>query len=1115
MSAITLLSHINIRFIIFSGSYHSPFLSVFSGHKKPRKPHEMRRKRAIILFARTTFAWFTSKDEVTNRLTANADYGVSIVESFTPPKNWLPGQEINKDVYSVNTGNVDAFVKEDIAGVLNYTYETRVTEFGTTGNKYVELNPTTKTAIDGVTTNEAGGFLAWTNAMVVADSVTTYKVGDDTLNATDFETVNLADVLKDTTNDEAKTFTAKVNIGGTDYYAESLADGTNTLYTIAGTGGEARYTASDKSVVVATETTSVRYPTGSVNSRRLDPNGTDTLTEDDRWIPPATGDYIFRRSIKDEGGTTKFTYAGYHYEAPAAGTADIPDTPIDESKEGKYYKIAIGNDEFRADESDTDENGNKQFVFDISVNSDLIGVGADQDGALLADPLVFYVIESEVKNENVDLTFVEGTTDGNTDDDRDYLKVTYSDKQSSDVQVEELRQKYLEAKAAYDAAKAISDQDTAKVTEAEVTYKNAEGEYNLAKKRYLASKADFDYATALAKARNQLVADAKARNNAASDKTAKHTTLDGAWATLVSGVTTIEGDKATMANNDEAYVIGNNTNKGLDDDTSPIAYETIVPENVRTAIGNDGNLTAAQGYLTEISNKWTAIKSKTSQIKTILNDIDDALADGHSDAPSNHLSSADLKTKVTDLNTYLDELESLLQEYYDLFANLQYVAQNATSDTVTDLIVNTALTAKTNINAFKAKVATYNIDTQATAYEDAYDAYKAAYDADTQAASDWAAAITKYNKAVNTTDGAGKTYTTDIAAANAINYVPNQKDITYSSNAKGTGKLNVTWSADTATDEDDASIDTNSSYATYAALNEIALPDATTFVAEFTDPTQSENKNAKKHSELETDYKETTKAVYDEKKTDYENAVAAKNTNAADTAAKETTMNNAYTAWDNGLAATSTISLKVYLDENWDDNWTMDLDTDGTTDVDFYLNKILTAGETSAKLIDGVELDKSVGSKDYKNLTFDLNVGLDSIQVTYDENQRGYTTEAVDNDPNFAGMTATVDAPLTKGSTVTWNDVAGVPNNATPKTYSATATNGTNTKDVTIAKVDSVTIGDKAYTYKIVDGDDVYYGQATTDGAVFKKVADDTAETKEFASPAATFTLTAEATENT
>ncbi|WP_295078279.1 BsaA family SipW-dependent biofilm matrix protein [Ruminococcus sp.] len=78
---------------------------------------------AAAVIAGSTFAWFSSTDEVTNRLTANADYGVSIVESFAPPANWLPGQAVNKDVYATNTGNIGAFVEEDISGVLTITTE--------------------------------------------------------------------------------------------------------------------------------------------------------------------------------------------------------------------------------------------------------------------------------------------------------------------------------------------------------------------------------------------------------------------------------------------------------------------------------------------------------------------------------------------------------------------------------------------------------------------------------------------------------------------------------------------------------------------------------------------------------------------------------------------------------------------------------------------------------------------------------------------------------------------------------------------------------------------------------------------------------------------------------
>ena len=51
-------------------------------------------------------------------MTATADYGVAIAEDFTPPENWVPGQQINKDVAVTNTGNVDAFARMWLNGEM-------------------------------------------------------------------------------------------------------------------------------------------------------------------------------------------------------------------------------------------------------------------------------------------------------------------------------------------------------------------------------------------------------------------------------------------------------------------------------------------------------------------------------------------------------------------------------------------------------------------------------------------------------------------------------------------------------------------------------------------------------------------------------------------------------------------------------------------------------------------------------------------------------------------------------------------------------------------------------------------------------------------------------------
>ena len=76
---------------------------------------------AALIVGGSTFAWFTSKDEVVNKISAASNYNVVAVEDFTPPNNWTPGQTVDKDVRVTNTGNVDAFVKASISGDLVLT----------------------------------------------------------------------------------------------------------------------------------------------------------------------------------------------------------------------------------------------------------------------------------------------------------------------------------------------------------------------------------------------------------------------------------------------------------------------------------------------------------------------------------------------------------------------------------------------------------------------------------------------------------------------------------------------------------------------------------------------------------------------------------------------------------------------------------------------------------------------------------------------------------------------------------------------------------------------------------------------------------------------------------
>jgi len=94
-------------------------------------------------------------------LSASADYNVSIIENFAPPKQFVPGQTVKKEEAVVNTGSVDAFVKQTISGVLTVTVEVPTTKNpkdetdATEKAKYVKLSQKEFGAL------EAGSTLAW------------------------------------------------------------------------------------------------------------------------------------------------------------------------------------------------------------------------------------------------------------------------------------------------------------------------------------------------------------------------------------------------------------------------------------------------------------------------------------------------------------------------------------------------------------------------------------------------------------------------------------------------------------------------------------------------------------------------------------------------------------------------------------------------------------------------------------------------------------------------------------------------------------------------------------------------------------------------------------------
>jgi len=233
---------------------------------------------AALIIAGSSFAWFTSQDEVTNRLTATANYGVSLVEDFTPPKDMTPGQEVTKTVSAVNTGNVDAFVRVALENKLEITtYGEQAATAGSPTIAYYDIDSTKLT-------DDTNG-----HAYIAYDSLvgaTTPSSNAVTLNRT--PSVTTTGVL---TPDEVTTLQA---------------------------GGQLVVAASNGLPISQQFVQSGDYiATPGLTFGEFNDSG--------EFLPKVTGLYLFRRNI----GTSSNEYSGYYYEAAASDTGG----------QGTYYAL--------------------------------------------------------------------------------------------------------------------------------------------------------------------------------------------------------------------------------------------------------------------------------------------------------------------------------------------------------------------------------------------------------------------------------------------------------------------------------------------------------------------------------------------------------------------------------------------------------------------------------------------------------------------------------------------------------------------------------------------------------------------------------------------------------
>ncbi len=225
-----------------------------------------------------TFAWFTSKDEVTNRLTASNSYGVSITENFTPTEQWTPGQNIDKEVAAVNTGNVAAYVKLDLTDEMSVTAETNVSAVSMTAGGSAVLATITSDdsyvvlSEDEVISLEAGGQLAYVNGLQkVVTTTTDVATGEVTETITYQITSNNITTAIDTTV-AAGEYYKTITTSGLYVFARTDLDG-NTVYSgyyVVVDGSDKTFYKVDLSGLTLTETPDSSSTTGNVTTTTYD-----------------------------------------------------------------------------------------------------------------------------------------------------------------------------------------------------------------------------------------------------------------------------------------------------------------------------------------------------------------------------------------------------------------------------------------------------------------------------------------------------------------------------------------------------------------------------------------------------------------------------------------------------------------------------------------------------------------------------------------------------------------------------------------------------------------------------------------------------------------------------
>jgi len=356
---------------------------------------------AALIVAGSSFAWFTSKDEVTNRLSASADYGVTIAEDFTPPENWVPGQKIEKNVGVVNTGNVDALVRTWLTGEMRVTSEIRNTE-KFSGTDFAKL--TIASEYDSSATATISGLTDVTDAKLKELGLTySYTDGGNTyyLRELDkehrYNNPTITTGSNQTVGNNAYTEVEALQAGGVLAYTNNAAASFvfTPKQTINFTNAAGAQIYLEKgtpySIVLDSSATDITQATTTITAKNVEMLSKycgDNL-DTDTFKPKTSGLYIFKRNV-DLGSTDDYEFTGYYYVAKASSDAGA---------EGKFFALQYANDDSQrssvaiedAKYEYTDANNDGIYIFSPSKTTP-------------ADSVALYTAKQEVV-ENTGLTW--------------------------------------------------------------------------------------------------------------------------------------------------------------------------------------------------------------------------------------------------------------------------------------------------------------------------------------------------------------------------------------------------------------------------------------------------------------------------------------------------------------------------------------------------------------------------------------------------------------------------------------------------------------------------------------------------------------------------------------